>query len=115
MTRQLVANKRRSLKQLVDSTVAKVNKVPDFLGGVLKTQLLGLLETREKAGGHIYASLFELSDPEVTAAFQTFGQTAHIILPDGTHKASAPKQEKAKSGGASKSAEGLEVSFLLRI
>jgi phosphatidylserine/phosphatidylglycerophosphate/cardiolipin synthase-like enzyme len=106
VARQLVKNKDKSLKDLVNPPVGKTNDVRDFLGGVLKVKLLGLLETQQKAGGHIYASLFELSDPQVIAAFQKFGQKAHIILSDGTHKAPAPKEKKGKSSGRAKAKKG---------
>ena len=87
VARQLVANRGKTLKQLVDPDVGHTTPVRDFLGGALKTKLLTLLRTQQKSGGHIYASAFELSDPEVIKAFQDFGQRAHIILSDGTHKA----------------------------
>ncbi|MFG3756992.1 hypothetical protein, partial [Klebsiella pneumoniae] len=57
------------------------------------------------AGAHIYASLFELSDPEVLPAIEKFGQRAHVILSDGTHKAPAKKavgKKKAKARAAPK-------------
>jgi phosphatidylserine/phosphatidylglycerophosphate/cardiolipin synthase-like enzyme len=94
VARELVKNKGKSLKALVDPNLGETNSVRDFLGGALKTRLLALLETQEKAGGHIYASLFELSDPEVIPAFKKFGQKAHIILSDGTHKAPPDKKSK---------------------
>jgi len=99
VARQLVKNRGKSLKALVDPDLGKTNDVRDFLGGALKKRLLGLLEVQRQAGGHIYASLFELSDPEVIPAFQKFGQKAHIILSDGTHKAETPSKKGNKAGG----------------
>jgi phosphatidylserine/phosphatidylglycerophosphate/cardiolipin synthase-like enzyme len=96
VARQLEASKGKSLKSLVDPALGATSKIRDFLGGKLKENLLNLLSAQEKAGGHIYASLFELSDPEVIPALLKFGQHAHIILSDGTHKAPTPKNGQAK-------------------
>jgi len=106
VARQLVANKGKSLKELVDPPVGKTTQARDFLGGVLKAKLLATLDTQQKSGGHIYASLFELSDPEVIAAFQEFGQRAHIILSDGTHKAPKPQSAKKNSGPKARATNG---------
>ncbi|HUI21588.1 MAG TPA: phospholipase D-like domain-containing protein [Methylocella sp.] len=95
VARQLQSNKT-SLKALVDPS-SGTNKVRDFLGGELKKALLDMLDTQSKAGAHIYASLFELNDPEVLPAFEKFGQRAHIILSDGTHKAPAKKTKSKKT------------------
>lgn len=94
VARQLQASKGKTLKSLVDPDLGKTNKIRDFLGGTLKERLLELLATQEKAGGHVYASLFELNDPEVIPAFLKFGQRAHIILSDGTHTAPKPKKDQ---------------------
>src|SRR5258708_22204851 len=94
VARQLQASKGMTLKALVDPDLGKTNTIRDFLGGALKHRLLELVATQEKAGGHVYASLFELSDPEVIPAFLKFGQRAHIILSNGTH--AAPKTKKGQ-------------------
>ena len=108
VARQLQTTKK-SLKQLVDPAEGTTNKVRDFLGGELKKALLDLLDTQCKAGAHIYASLFELNDPEVLPAIEKFGQRAHIILSDGTHKApasdaKAPKKKKKAKATKKRSA-----------
>ncbi len=100
VARQLQTTKKK-LKDLVDPAAGTTNKVRDFLGGELKRALLDLLDTQCKAGAHIYASLFELNDPEVLPAIEKFGQRAHIILSDGTHKAPAAKG-KGNKGAAKK-------------
>ena len=98
VARQL-ATGHQSLLALVKPTgkskAQLANKVRTFLGGTLREGLLGLLESHAKARGHIYASLFELNDPEVIPALVKFGQHAHIILSDGTHS-------PAKSGSKAK-------------
>lgn len=104
VAQQLKLEKGKSLKDLVEPALGRTSKVRDFLGGVLKEDFLNLLAERQKAGAHIYASLFELSDPEVIPALLRFGQRAHIILSDGTHKAPAAKdgKKKGKAGTAAK-------------
>jgi phosphatidylserine/phosphatidylglycerophosphate/cardiolipin synthase-like enzyme len=108
VARQLVQAKGKSLKSLVAVPQGTSNKVRDFLGGVLKEYLLDLLDQQHKAGAHIYASLFELNDPEVLPGFLRFGQRAHIVLSDGTHAkpkatrtaATSPKSSQAKTAKA---------------
>jgi len=99
VARQLASSKK-SLKALVDPDAGTTNKTRDFLGGELKRFLLELLDTQQKAGSHVYASLFELNDPEVLPALAKFGQRAHIILSDGTH---APPKGKKKTNTKAKS------------
>ena len=93
VARQLVKTKAK-LIDLVNCEPGKSNETRDFLGGPMKLEFLNLLKTQQRAGGHVYASLFELNDPEVLPLLAGFGQKAHIVLSDGTHE--APK-EKSKS------------------
>lgn len=105
-TARQLASGKKSLKDLVDPPLGTTNKVRDFLGGELKKSFLALLDAQAKSGAHIYASLFELSDPEVIPALEKFGQRAHIILSDGTHKAPAKKAKgKAKAQAVKKRAK----------
>jgi phosphatidylserine/phosphatidylglycerophosphate/cardiolipin synthase-like enzyme len=85
VARQLMQAKGKSLKSLVAVPEGRTTGVRDFLGGHLKTFLLKLLDDQQKAGSHIYASLFELNDPEVLPALAAYGQRGHVILSDGTH------------------------------
>jgi hypothetical protein len=90
----LLATEGKTLKQLVDPP-SGTTPMRDFLGGALKQQFLTMLAAENKAGAHLYASLFELNDPEVLPALLAFGQRAHIILSDGTH---APPKQEAQPG-----------------
>ena len=94
VARSLAAQKGKSLKQLVNPAKG-TTPLRDFLGGVLKQEFLKLLAERKKAGCHIYASLFELNDPEVLPAIEAFGKKAHVILANGAH--SAPKEKPSTS------------------
>jgi phosphatidylserine/phosphatidylglycerophosphate/cardiolipin synthase-like enzyme len=103
VARQLTQAKGKSLKSLVATPQGKTSKVRDFLGGTLKEHFLILLDDQQKAGAHIYASLFELNDPEVLPAILKFGQKAHIVLSDGTH--AAPKADGAKTAVTDENAD----------
>lgn len=96
MARQLQST-RAKLIDLVNCKLGTSNPTRDFLGGSMKTELLNLLKLQRQAGGHIYASLFELNDPEVLPALAAFGQRAHIILSDGTHQAPKKTNSSAKT------------------
>ena len=43
------------------------------LSGLLRSQLLALLEEVGKSGGEIYAALYELNDPELIPALTALG------------------------------------------
>jgi phosphatidylserine/phosphatidylglycerophosphate/cardiolipin synthase-like enzyme len=105
VARQLVKTKAK-LIDLVNCKQGTSNPTRDFLGGPMKLELLNLLKTQNRAAGHIYASLFELNDPEVVPALEAFGQRAHIILSDGTHKAPKAKGGKKKAAAGKQKASG---------
>ncbi len=99
--RSLAVQKGKSLLDLVDPPKGST-RLRDFLGGVLKQRFLSMLAEQNAAGARLYASLFELNDPEVLPALLAFGQRAHIILADGVHK--PPKDAKGRDpSGARKS------------
>jgi phosphatidylserine/phosphatidylglycerophosphate/cardiolipin synthase-like enzyme len=104
VARQLISTKKK-LKDLVYPPEGTTNATRDFLGGDLKKALLAMLDTQQKAGAHIYASLFELNDPEILPAIAKFGQRAHVILSDGTHAKPKSKGVKAASGAKKKSSK----------
>ena len=104
VARQLTQAKGKSLKSLVAVGPGQTNDVRDFLGGHLKSFLLNLLDEQQKAGAHIYASLFELNDPEVLPALAAYGQRGHVILSDGTHAPPKAAKGKAKPQGTPKKA-----------
>ncbi|NGM32586.1 hypothetical protein G4G93_01310 [Methylobacterium sp. DB0501] len=62
------------------------NKIRNFLGGPVRDRLTGLLADTDKSGGHVFAALFELDDPELIPLLQAFGTRAHIVLGNGSVK-----------------------------
>jgi hypothetical protein len=58
-----------------------------FLSGDLRTRLLALLaDALATPGVHVYAALFELSDPELLAGLIGLGPRAHVVLANGSVK-----------------------------
>jgi len=56
------------------------------LSGLLRSQLLALLEEVRKSGGEIYAALYELNDPELIPALTALGKKCHLLLANGAFK-----------------------------
>lgn len=57
-----------------------------FLAGPIRDKLVSLLNDAKSNGGHIYAALFELDDPELIPLLQGFKKRAHIVLGNGSVK-----------------------------
>jgi len=84
LARQLPeANRDQSLRDIIGTPG---NAIRNFLGGPIRDKLLDLLTQTNKAGGHIYAALFELDDPELIPLLQAFGARAHVVLANGSVK-----------------------------
>jgi hypothetical protein len=62
------------------------NSLRDALSGLLRPQLLALLDSVKKNNGHVYAALYELNDPELIAGLTALGQNCHLILANGAFK-----------------------------
>jgi hypothetical protein len=62
------------------------DKTRNFLGGPVHDKLTGLLSETNQNGGHVYAALFELNDPELIPLLQALGKRAHIVLGNGSVK-----------------------------
>jgi phosphatidylserine/phosphatidylglycerophosphate/cardiolipin synthase-like enzyme len=65
------------------------------LSGLLRPQILSLLENAKQAGGKIYALLYELNDPELIAELIKFGQDCNLILGNGAFKPPDNDENKA--------------------
>jgi phosphatidylserine/phosphatidylglycerophosphate/cardiolipin synthase-like enzyme len=62
------------------------NPLRNALSGLLRPQLLALLEDVKNANGEIYAALYELNDPELISKLEALGQNCHLILANGAFK-----------------------------
>ncbi len=69
-----------------------------FLAGPIRDKLVSLLNDIRSNGGHIYAALFELDDPELIPLLQGFKKRAHIVLGNGSvKKKGEDENENARS------------------
>ncbi|GAC1044747.1 phospholipase D-like domain-containing protein [Rhizobium sp. No.120] len=60
--------------------------IRQFLAGPIRDKLVSLFKDARSNGGHIYAALFELDDPELIPLLQSFKKRAHIVLGNGSVK-----------------------------
>jgi PLD-like domain len=72
--------------KLSDLIAQTNNSLRNALSGLLRPQLLQLLDDVKKNGGEIYAALYELNDPELIPALIALGQKCHLILANGAFK-----------------------------
>src|SRR5262249_1537031 len=73
-------------RALTDAIADPDSKIRKFLAGELRDKLLDLLKETSDGGGHVFAALFELDDPELIPHLQAFGKRAHILLGNGSVK-----------------------------
>ncbi len=78
--------KKPNLKELIAKTTAPDNELRNALSGLLRPQLLEMLQEVRNSGGEIYAALYELNDPELIEALKALGQKCHLILANGAFK-----------------------------
>ncbi|HLN08281.1 MAG TPA: phospholipase D-like domain-containing protein, partial [Xanthobacteraceae bacterium] len=88
------------------SQVGKNAKLPDLiktpdnplrnaLSGLLRPQLLALLDEVRTSNGEVYAALYELNDPELIAALSALGERCHLLLANGAFRPPANDENKA--------------------
>ncbi len=65
------------------------------MSGLLRPQILALLDDVKNNGGEIYAALYELNDPELIAALKSLGKKCHLVLANGAFKPPANDENKA--------------------
>jgi hypothetical protein len=75
-----------NLNNLIGTTTAPGNALRNELSGLLRPQLLALLDEVKKSNGEIYAALYELNDPELKAALIALGKKCHLLLANGAFK-----------------------------
>ncbi|GAA4771973.1 phospholipase D-like domain-containing protein [Stakelama sediminis] len=57
-----------------------------FLAGPIRDKLVSLLTDAKTNGGHVYAALFELDDPELVPLLKALKKKAHLVLGNGSVK-----------------------------
>lgn len=75
-----------SLKKFKSNLSNYEDDLRKFLGGDLLTKMISQLESARADGQHIYAALYELSDPELIEALSRLKKRAHVILANGSDK-----------------------------
>jgi hypothetical protein len=78
--------KSAKLADLIGTVTAPGNALRNALSGLLRPQLLALLDDVKKNNGEIYAALYELNDPELIAALTALGKKCHLLLANGAFK-----------------------------
>jgi len=66
------------------------NPLRDELSGLLRPEILALLEDARQNGGKIYAALYELNDPELIKELSSLGDRCNLILANGAFKSNTP-------------------------
>lgn len=55
-----------------------------FLSGVLRTELLAVLQDARKKKQHVFGALYELADQELIGELAKFGSRGHLVLANGS-------------------------------
>ena len=81
--------------KLSDLIAQPGNALRNALSGLLRPQLLSMLDDVKKNDGEIYAALYELNDPELIPALVALGQKCHLILANGAFNSKKPDENSA--------------------
>jgi phosphatidylserine/phosphatidylglycerophosphate/cardiolipin synthase-like enzyme len=71
------------------------NQLRNALSGLLRPQLLSMLDQAKQSGGEIYTALYELNDPELIPKLAALGQKCHLILANGAFNKNKPDENAA--------------------
>src|SRR5215469_14842163 len=88
VSRALAAEPKNS--KIKDLVAQPGNPLRNELSGLLRTQILALLDDARKRNGKIFAALYELNDEELIDALAAFGQDCNLILANGAFKGNDP-------------------------
>ena len=66
------------------------NPLRNELSGLLRTQILALLDDARNRNAKIFAALYELNDEELISALAAFGKDCNLILANGAFKGNDP-------------------------
>jgi hypothetical protein len=89
------AGKKPNMAELIADTKPPGNQLRNDLSGLLRPQILALLDEVKKNGGEIFAALYELNDPELVAALKALGKNCHLVLANGAFKPPTNDENKA--------------------
>jgi PLD-like domain len=78
--------KNPKMADLIAQVKPPGNALRNELSGLLRPQILALLDDVKKSGGEIFAALYELNDPELIAALTALGKKCHLVLANGAFK-----------------------------
>jgi phosphatidylserine/phosphatidylglycerophosphate/cardiolipin synthase-like enzyme len=81
--------------KLADLIATPGNDLRNALSGLLRPQLLAMLDDAKKNNGEVYAALYELNDPELIARLTALGQKCHLLLANGAFKPPDNDENKA--------------------
>jgi phosphatidylserine/phosphatidylglycerophosphate/cardiolipin synthase-like enzyme len=87
--------KKPNLNNLITSPGTPLRNA---LSGLLRPQLLDLLDEVKNNDGEIYAALYELNDPELIPKLEALGQKCHLILANGAFKPPTNDENKTVRG-----------------
>jgi phosphatidylserine/phosphatidylglycerophosphate/cardiolipin synthase-like enzyme len=86
------APKGSNIKKII-GTVG--NPLRNELSGLLRPEIISLLDDAKKQNRKIFAALYELNDPELVAALEAFGEDCNLILANGAFKPPDNDENKA--------------------
>jgi PLD-like domain len=81
--------------KLADLIGTSGNQLRNELSGLLRPQLLAMLDDVKKNNGEVYAALYELNDPELIAGLTALGKKCHLLLANGAFKPPDNDENKA--------------------
>jgi len=85
----------KKFKAALNADPDKENAIRTFLGGPLRGELINLLDTAKTTKGHVFMSVFELSDNLLIEKLVALGKNAHIVLSNGAHKSATDDENSA--------------------
>jgi phosphatidylserine/phosphatidylglycerophosphate/cardiolipin synthase-like enzyme len=81
--------------KIKDLVATANNPLRNALSGLLRPQILQMLQDTKKNNGKIYAALYELNDPELIPALVALGPDCNLILANGAFKSNtAPDNDE---------------------
>ena len=87
--------KKPKIADLISQVDPPGNALRNALSGLLRPQILAMLEDVKKTNGEIYAALYELNDPELITALKALGKKCHLVLANGAFKPPANDENNA--------------------